>query len=104
MHSDCSAIRLGETNQALVLGASTIANPLHTVSFSKLCVSPPTGCSKSFNTKADGSARGEGFAAVPIEHLDFALEDGDHIYCVVTGSAVNAGGLIPSHAPSMPSF
>jgi acyl transferase domain-containing protein len=57
MHLALSAIRLGEIDQALVLGASTMVNPLHTVSFSKLGVLSPTGSSKSFDAGADGYAR-----------------------------------------------
>jgi acyl transferase domain-containing protein len=57
MHLALSAIRLGEIEQALVLGASTMVNPFHTVSFSKLGVLSPTGSSKSFDAAADGYAR-----------------------------------------------
>ena len=92
MHLAGSAIRLGEIDQALILGASTMVNPLHTVSFSKLGVLSPTGSSKSFDAAADGYARAEGFAAVLIKRLDLALRDGDHVYSVITGSAINANG------------
>ena len=92
MHLAASAIRLGEINQALVLGASAMVNPVQTLSFSKLGVLSPTGSSKSFDAAADGYARAEGFAAVLIKRLDLALKDGDHIYSVITGSAINANG------------
>ena len=86
------AIRLCEIDQALILGASAMVNPIHTLSFSKLGVLSPTGSSKSFDAAADGYARAEGFAAVLIKRLDLALRDGDHIYSVITGSAINANG------------
>ena len=92
MHMAASAIRLGEIDQALVLGASTMVNPIHTLSFSKLGVLSPTGSSKCFDAAADGYARAEGFAAVFVKRLDLALRDGDHIYSVITGSAINANG------------
>jgi acyl transferase domain-containing protein len=38
----------------------------------------------------DSSA--EGFAAVFIKRQDLAVRDGDHIYSVITGSAINANG------------
>ena len=90
MHLAASAIRLGEIDQALVLGASIMVNPLQTLAFNKLGVLSPTGSSKSFDAAADGYARAEGFAAVLVKHLDFALKDGDHIYSVITGCAINA--------------
>ena len=92
MHLAASAIRLGEIDQALILGASAMVNPIHTLSFSKLGVLSPTGSSKSFDAAADGYARAEGFAAVLVKRLDLALKDGDHIYSVITGSAINANG------------
>ncbi|KAI6142295.1 putative nonribosomal peptide synthetase [Pisolithus thermaeus] len=92
MHLALSSIKLGEIDQALVVGANTIINPEHTVSFSKLGVLSPTGSSKSFDASADGYARAEGVAAVLIKRLDRAQQDGDAIYSVITGSAINANG------------
>ncbi|KIJ63457.1 polyketide synthetase [Hydnomerulius pinastri MD-312] len=92
MHLALCSIRLGEVDQALVVGANTIINPEHTVSFSKLGVLSPTGSSKSFDASADGYARAEGIAAVLIKRLDRATQDGDSIYSVITGSAINANG------------
>ena len=40
-----------------LIGANTIINPEHMVSFSKLGVLSPTGSSKSFDTSADGYGR-----------------------------------------------
>ena len=92
MHMAASAIRLAEIDQALVLGTSTIANPIYTLSLSKLGVLSPTGSSEHFDAAADGYARAERFAAAPVKHLDLTLGDGDHVYSAVTGSAINANG------------
>ena len=40
-----------------LIGANTIINPEHTVSFSKLGVLSPTGSSKLFDASVDGYAR-----------------------------------------------
>ncbi|KAJ3195836.1 hypothetical protein HK101_010930 [Irineochytrium annulatum] len=92
MHLALNAIRVGEIDQAIVLGASSMVNPAHTISFSKLGVLSPTGSSKSFDASADGYARSEGFAGVLIKRLDQATKDGDRVYSVITGSAANANG------------
>ncbi|KAI6009612.1 putative nonribosomal peptide synthetase [Pisolithus orientalis] len=84
IHLALCSIKLGEIDQALVVGANTIINPEHTVSFSKLGVLSPTGSSKSFDASADGYARAEGVAAILIKRLDRALQDGDVIYSVIT--------------------
>ncbi|KAH7911096.1 thiolase-like protein [Hygrophoropsis aurantiaca] len=99
MHLALCAIKLGDCDQALVVGtsmcyfrANTMINPEHTVSFSKLGVLSPTGSSKSFDASADGYARAEAAAAILIKRLDHVKRDGDSAYAVLTGSAINANG------------
>ncbi|KAF9219105.1 putative nonribosomal peptide synthetase [Gyrodon lividus] len=92
MHLALSAIRSGEIDQALVVGANTMINPEHTISFSKLGVLSPTGSSKSFDASADGYARAEAAAAVVIKRQDLVERDGDMAYAVITGSSINANG------------
>ncbi|KAF9223007.1 ketoacyl-synt-domain-containing protein, partial [Gyrodon lividus] len=92
MHLALSAIRNGEIDQALVVGANTMINPEHTISFSKLGVLSPTGSSKSFDASADGYARAEAAAAVVIKRRDLVERDGDMAYAVITGSSINANG------------
>ncbi|KAJ3033802.1 hypothetical protein HDV00_005815 [Rhizophlyctis rosea] len=92
MHLALAAIASGEIDQALVLGASTMINPLNSVAFSKLGVLSPTGSSKSFCSLADGYARSEGFGGVLLKRLDKAMEHKDNIYAAITGSCINANG------------
>ncbi|KAJ3194330.1 hypothetical protein HK101_002999 [Irineochytrium annulatum] len=92
IHLALNSIRVGEIDQAIVIGASSMINPDHTISFSRLGVLSPTGSSKSFDASADGYARSEGFAGILIKRLDLAEKDGDRIYSVITGSAANANG------------
>ncbi|KIK85335.1 hypothetical protein PAXRUDRAFT_831969 [Paxillus rubicundulus Ve08.2h10] len=92
MHLALAAIRSGEIDQALVVGANTMVNPEHTVSFSKLGVLSPTGSSKSFDASADGYARAEAVVAVVIKRQDLVERDGDLTYAIITGSSINANG------------
>ncbi|KAG9316160.1 thiolase-like protein [Chiua virens] len=92
MHLALSSIKLGEIDEALIVGANTTVNSEHTVSFSKLGVLSRTRSCKSFDVSADGYARAEGIVAVLVKQLDRALADGDGIYSVIKGSAVNANG------------
>ncbi|EIW85840.1 hypothetical protein CONPUDRAFT_80229 [Coniophora puteana RWD-64-598 SS2] len=92
MHLALNSIKLGDCDQALIVGANTMISPEHTVSFSKLGVLSPTGSSKSFSADADGYARAECAAAVLVKRLDHVQRDGDAAYAVITGSAVNANG------------
>ena len=52
----------------------------------------PNGRCATFSDQADGYARGEGCGAVVIKPLSKALEDGDSIWGVVHGTAVNQDG------------
>lgn len=52
----------------------------------------PTGRSRMWDHKADGYARGEGFAAVIIKRLSQALADNDHIECIIRETGVNQDG------------
>ncbi len=47
---------------------------------------------RAFDANAKGMVRGSGAAMVALKRLDAALEDGDHIYGVLLGSAVNNDG------------
>ncbi|KAF8800322.1 hypothetical protein BYT27DRAFT_6834852 [Phlegmacium glaucopus] len=92
MHMAMNAIKLGEIDQALIIGGNVIAQPVTNVMFSKTGILSPTGSSKSFDAAADGYARAEGFGAIMIKRLDKALTDGDTVYSVITGSAINSNG------------
>jgi len=59
---------------------------------SKLNMLSPTGRSRMWDADADGYARGEGLAAVVLKPLSAALEDGDHIECIIRGTGINQDG------------
>lgn len=48
-----------------------------------------------WDANANGYARGEGVAAIVIKPLRAALEDGDHIECVIRETGVNQDGATP---------
>jgi acyl transferase domain-containing protein/NADPH:quinone reductase-like Zn-dependent oxidoreductase/NAD(P)-dependent dehydrogenase (short-subunit alcohol dehydrogenase family)/SAM-dependent methyltransferase/acyl carrier protein len=91
-HEACKAIRDGDCDQALVGGVNMILDPTVMIEFSKLGVLSPNGRCRSFDQGADGYVRSEGCGVVIIKPLEAALRDGDHIYCVVRGSACNSDG------------
>ena len=52
----------------------------------------PSGRCRAFDAGADGFVRGEGGGFVVLKPLSRALAEGDRIYCVIRGSAVNNDG------------
>jgi 3-oxoacyl-(acyl-carrier-protein) synthase len=81
--------------KALVCGANLVYHP----NFMKMMsdfnfLSPDSQC-WSFDQKANGYARGEGFVTLVVKRLDQALSDGDTIRAVVRNTGSNQDGRTP---------
>ncbi|MDT2305379.1 polyketide synthase [Paenibacillus larvae] len=50
------------------------------------------GLTRTFHEGSDGTGSGEGVGAVLLKPLQEAINDGDHIYGVIKGSAINQDG------------
>lgn len=96
IHLGCNSIRLGECGMALAGGVNLILTPRRQISFSKMGILSATGFCKAFDDEADGTLRGEGAGMILLKPLEKALADGDTIYGVVKGSAVNHCGKTPT--------
>ncbi|MBF0228932.1 MAG: type I polyketide synthase [Desulfamplus sp.] len=101
LHLASRSLRDKECNMALVGGVNIILAPEISVSFSKSHLMSPDGRSKTFDASADGYVRGEGCGVVCLKRLSDAIKDGDRIWAVVRGSAVNHDG--PSGGLTVPS-
>ena len=92
IHSAIQAIEGGDCEMALAGGINLLLTPTRHISFSKMGMLSPTGSCKTLDESADGYVRGEGAGLVLLKPLERALADGDAIYGVVKGSAVNHCG------------
>ncbi|HEU5333226.1 MAG TPA: SDR family NAD(P)-dependent oxidoreductase [Actinocrinis sp.] len=97
VHRAVRAIQTGECETALAGGVNVLLSPGLFVAFQKSGMLAADGRCKTFDEGADGYGRGEGVGVVLLKPLRRALEDRDHVYAVVRGSAVNHGG----HATSL---
>ena len=97
VHRAAESIRNGDCDMAIAGGVNIMLNPSVFVSFDKAGMLSQDGRCKTFDVRADGYVRGEGVGAVLLKPLSTARADGDHIYAVLLGSAVNHGG----HANSL---
>ncbi len=88
----CRSLWRGETDLALAGGVNLILAPEVTVNFSQAGFLAPDGRSKAFDARADGYVRSEGAGVVVLKPLSRAQADGDPIYAVVLGGAVNQDG------------
>ena len=92
LHHAVSAIRYGEIEGAVVIGANiNVSDDVHQLSNNAgICSS---SCqTKVFDKDADGSIIGEGVIAVYIEPLTKAVKDNKHIHGVIRGTAINNDG------------
>ncbi|MDY7232540.1 type I polyketide synthase [Hyalangium rubrum] len=92
IHLACQSLRSGECEVALAGGVNLILAPESTVEMCKFGGLSPDGRSKAFDASANGYVRGEGAGVVVLKPLSRALRDGDPIWCVIRGSAVNNDG------------
>ena len=92
LHQAVNSIKEKECEMALVGGISVLCTPTSYISFSQLGMLSPNGECKTFDSEADGYVRGEGAGVVLLKPLAKALSDGDRIYGVIKGSAINHGG------------
>ncbi len=92
IHLACQSLRSGESTVALVGGVNLMLLPETMVALTKFGGLSGEGRCKAFDARADGFARGEGAGVVVLKPLSRALADGDRVYCVLRGSAVNNDG------------
>ena len=86
------ALQSGDADYVLAGGVSLDFYPWKYQSFSKARMLSPDGQCKTFDKRANGYVPGEGVAVVLLRRLDEAIAEGDHIYGVLAGGAVNHGG------------
>ncbi|WP_446045763.1 SDR family oxidoreductase [Streptomyces olivaceus] len=74
-------------------GGAAIFDPLPVgYRFEEGSITSPDGVVRSLDADADGTVMGNGVAVVALKRLADARRDGDHIWAVVLGSAINNDG------------
>ena len=92
VHLACQSLSLNECDLVLA-GASSIRLPeKQGYRFQKDGIESADGHCRPFDVKAGGTVFGSGAAVVALRRLEDAVADGDHIYAVIRGSAINNDG------------
>ncbi|MEV5647451.1 SDR family NAD(P)-dependent oxidoreductase [Nocardia sp. NPDC052254] len=91
VHVACESLRGGECDVALAGGLNLILSPLGGQRYEQFGAHSPSGRCYTFDDRADGTVRGEGGGIVVLKPLARAVADGDRIYAVIRGSALNSG-------------
>ncbi|KAK7739675.1 Type I Iterative PKS [Cytospora paraplurivora] len=92
VHMAIQALRSGDSRMSLACGSNLIIGPESFIIESKLKMLSPDGRSRMWDQGANGYARGDGVACVVLKTLRAALEDGDHIECLIRETGLNQDG------------
>ncbi|MFV1494014.1 SDR family NAD(P)-dependent oxidoreductase [Phaeobacter sp. JH18-32] len=102
VHYASKALREGDCDMALAGGVTIELPQGRGYLFKENEILSPDGHCHAFDHRAQGTVFGSGAGAVALRRLEDALADGDHIWAVIKGSAINndgadkAGYLAPS--------
>ncbi|MDN3355697.1 type I polyketide synthase [Actinomadura sp. DC4] len=92
VHVASESLRRGECSLALAGGINLILDEDSMEMAAQFGGLSPDGRCYTFDARANGFVRGEGGGVVLLKPLDAALRDGDPVYCVILGGAMNNDG------------
>ena len=92
VHLAVRSIRSGECSLALAGGVNIILQPHISIGYSQSRMMAPDGRCKFGDASGDGYVRSEAAALIVLKPLQHALADGDRIYAVIRGGAINNDG------------
>ncbi|MEV0444358.1 type I polyketide synthase [Streptomyces spectabilis] len=92
VHMACESLRRGECGVAIAGGVNLNILAETTLGAARFGGLSPEGRCFTFDRRADGFVRGEGGGALVLKPLAAALADGDDVYAVLNGGAMNNDG------------
>ncbi|EPE26975.1 Thiolase-like protein [Glarea lozoyensis ATCC 20868] len=95
LHLACRGLIAHDSKMALVGGGSLIFNPDMIIALSNQNFLSPSSRCFSFDHRANGYSRGEGFGMLVLKRLSDALKDNDNIRAVIRGTGSNQDGRTP---------
>jgi acyl transferase domain-containing protein/acyl-CoA synthetase (AMP-forming)/AMP-acid ligase II/acyl carrier protein len=102
VHMAAQAVRSGECDMALAGGVSIKVPQEAGYRYLEDMIVSPDGHCRAFDARAQGTVFGNGAGLVLLKRLDEAIADGDHVFAVIKGSAINndGSGKVGYMAPS----
>ncbi|GAA0440374.1 hypothetical protein Acor_12820 [Acrocarpospora corrugata] len=94
VHLAVQSLRSGDCEMALAGGVSIRVPDKVGHIFGPGGMESPDGHVRTFDAQAKGSMFGDGAAVVLLKRLSDAVRDGDHIWAVIRGSAMNNDGAL----------
>ena len=94
VHLACQSLLVRESDLALAGGSSLLLPQEAGYSYQDDLIYSPDGHCRAFDAEAKGTIFGNGVGIVALKRYSEAVMDGDHIYAVIKGSAVNNDGAL----------
>ncbi|KAL9055517.1 MAG: hypothetical protein Q9162_003514 [Coniocarpon cinnabarinum] len=92
----CEAILSNDCTMGIVGGVGLFFDPYQATTLANLKALSPDSRSYSFDARANGYGRGEGFGVLVLKRLSQAVKDGNMIRAVVRSTMTNADGKTPA--------
>ncbi|HLP58030.1 MAG TPA: type I polyketide synthase, partial [Candidatus Deferrimicrobium sp.] len=92
VHLACQGLLSGDCDMALASGVSINYVGIKGYLYQEGGIQSHDGHCRTFDESADGTRGGDGAGVVVLKRLEDAAADGDHIYAVIKGSAINNDG------------
>lgn len=102
IHLACQDLKLGRTDMAIAGAVNLSIHPNKYLVISAGQFISSDGHCQSFGVGGDGYIPGEGVGAVVLKRLSEAQRDGNHIYGIIRGSALNHGGKTSGYSVPNP--
>ncbi|KYF75504.1 hypothetical protein BE18_28805 [Sorangium cellulosum] len=92
IHLACRSLRARESDLALAGGVNMLLSPDTMRALARTQALSPNGRCQTFDASANGFVRGEGCGLIVLKRLSDARRDGDRIWALIRGSAINQDG------------
>ncbi|WP_068618108.1 hybrid non-ribosomal peptide synthetase/type I polyketide synthase [Paenibacillus tuaregi] len=92
VHLACQSLISQESSIAMAGGVSVTVPKKSGYLYQDGMIKSPDGHCRAFDAEAKGTVSGDGLGIVVLKLLEDAQRDGDHVYAVIKGSAVNNDG------------
>jgi polyketide synthase PksN len=102
IHLACESLRRGECSAAIAGGVNVSIHPNKYLMLARGKFAASDGRCHSFGEGGDGYVPGEAVGAVVLKPLARASADGDHVYGLLRGSAINHGGRVNGYSVPNP--
>ncbi len=93
VHMAVQGLLSGDCDIAAAGGVSITMDRKQGYIYQEGMILSPDGHCRAFDAQAGGTVVGNGVAVVALKRLDDALEDGDFIYAIIKGTALNSDGI-----------